>query len=88
MCIAVTITALRRWLAALRRLGMRAMCPCLLRISMAIGALDLLWRRLVHRPLDILVAVNTGKEAAMDGMLQLFLIHKERELVAILFLAQ
>lgn len=54
-----------------------------LRIHMALSASDFLGRRVVHQALHIFVAVNAAEHAAVDGVLQLGLIHKQAEFAAV-----
>ena len=60
-------------------LRMAAVRVGVLRIGMAVGADNLLWRRLVRQALDVLVAVHAGElHGGVNGVLELFRVDKER----------
>ena len=55
----------------------------LLRGFVASGAGDLFGRRVVHKALDVGVAIDATEEPAVEGMLQLVLIDEEADLLAV-----
>ena len=52
---------------------------------MALGAGDLLRSGLMDQALHILVAIHAGEHRAVNGMLQLFFIHVQADLLAVHF---
>ena len=69
--------------AGLGRPGMHGAGVGLLGSFMASGAGDFLWRRVVDKALDVGVAIDASKQAAVNGMLQLVLIDEEADLLAV-----
>jgi len=69
--------------------GMHAVRVCILRIGMAAPTKHFLWRCVVRKGLDVLVAVHACKlHRAVNGMLELLPIHKQRDLLAIYVFGQ
>jgi hypothetical protein len=62
---------------------MQAVGVGLLRVRVTLGAGNFLRGGLVDRGLYILMAIDAGKHAAVDGVLQLALIHIQADLLAI-----
>jgi len=82
--ITMTVLAIRGNSAAGDDLGMCAVRVGGLRVGMAIGAEDLLGRRLVGETFDVLVAVHASEfHGAVDGVLQLLAVHIERNGLAV-----
>ncbi len=78
--VPVTVLAIGRGFAGSGDLCVRAVRVGILRVSMAIGAENLLRRRLVGQALHILVAVHAGQlHRAVDGVLELFGVDEQRD---------
>ena len=78
--VSMTVLAIGGGFAGGRDLRMRAVRVGVLRISMAIGAENLLGRRLVRKALHVLVAVHAGQlHGDVDGVLELFCIDEQRD---------
>ncbi len=83
---AVTVLAVCRCaVAGLVRLRVQAVRVSVLRIRMALGAGDLPRGGLMDQAPYILVAINARKHAAVDGVLELVLIHIQADLLAVHF---
>ena len=59
--------------------GMEAVGVGLLRVCVALGADDFLRRGVVDKALDVVVAIDAGEHAAMDGMPELGFVDKEAD---------
>jgi hypothetical protein len=84
--MAVLTTRCRR--TGLARNAMHTVRVSILRVGVAVSTAHLGRSRFMRKALYILVAVNTGEHAAMDRVLQLALVHKETELLAIQIFCQ
>jgi hypothetical protein len=62
---------------------MKAVSISLLRVGVALGAANLLWRGLVNQAFHVFVAIHTGKEIAVNRVLQLAFIHIQANLLAV-----
>ena len=81
---AVAVLAIGGDLAGGDDLRMRAVRVGILRIGMAVGAENLLGRRLVRQALHVLMAVHAGKlHGGVDGVLQLLRVDEERDGLAV-----
>ena len=75
----MAILASRRRHAVLARNRMLAVGVSLLSVRMALPAGYLLRRSIVHKALHIRVAIDASKEAPVDSVLQLRLIHEQAQ---------
>jgi hypothetical protein len=89
MNVAVAIDTTRRLLVAGRtRLGMQTVVIRLLLVAVALRAGWLGGRGFMRNRSDILMAIRATEHAAVNGVLELLLLHLQAHLLAIFFLGQ
>ncbi len=89
MNIAMAVNATRGLLVAGRtRLGMQPVIVRLLLVAMALRAGWLGGRGFMRNGSDILVAIRATEHAAVNGVLELLLLHLQTHLLAVFFLGQ
>ena len=71
-----------------RGFGVEAVGVCQLRIAVAIGAGDFLRGRCVAQALDVLVAIDAGEHAAVDGVGELGAVDVETDGLAVISVGQ
>lgn len=63
--------------------GMKAMRVGFLCVGVALCAANFLRRSVMRKALHIFVTINTSEHIAVDGMLELALVHKQTDLLAV-----